>query len=108
MDRCVFASYDWWASTLWSNGVLTYDNSMKEKFVIKATLIWTIMILTYGILLGWCTQGKICDQGNLVWMILNCFTRIVVEKTPGLIVIVSSCLLSVCLEEVKRDLQKTH
>ncbi|XP_073219440.1 uncharacterized protein [Cicer arietinum] len=54
---------------LWSEGALTYDISMKQNFVMRATLMWTINDFpAYGMLSGWSTQGKlaclVCMDGN--------------------------------------------
>nr|XP_027186018.1 uncharacterized protein LOC113784049 [Cicer arietinum] len=54
---------------LWSEGDLTYDISMKQNFVMRATLMWTINDFpAYGMLSGWSTQGKLacpaCMDGN--------------------------------------------
>jgi len=44
---------------LWS-GVLTYDISKRQNFIIRANLMWTINDFpTYGMLSGWRTQGKL-------------------------------------------------
>ncbi|GJX21699.1 hypothetical protein Tco_0226144 [Tanacetum coccineum] len=43
---------------LWK-GVRTYDVSKEQKFLMKATLLWTISdFLAYGMLFGWSTSGK--------------------------------------------------
>jgi hypothetical protein len=45
---------------LWSNGILTYDISTKQNFIMKACLMWTINDFpAYGMLSGWGTQGKL-------------------------------------------------
>lgn len=45
---------------LWSNGILTYNISTKQNFIMKACLIWTINDFpAYGMLSGWGTQGKL-------------------------------------------------
>ena len=45
---------------LWNEGVLTYDISIKQNFMMKATLMWTINDFpTYGMLSGWSTAGKL-------------------------------------------------
>ncbi|XP_012568913.1 uncharacterized protein [Cicer arietinum] len=54
---------------LWSEGALTYDISMKQNFVMRATLMWIINDFpAYGMLSGWSTQGKlacpVCMDGN--------------------------------------------
>jgi len=44
---------------LW-NGVLTYDISRKQNFMMKAALMWTINDFSaYGMLSGWSTSGRI-------------------------------------------------
>uniref|UniRef100_A0A151UEQ9 Uncharacterized protein n=1 Tax=Cajanus cajan TaxID=3821 RepID=A0A151UEQ9_CAJCA len=43
---------------LW-NGVLTYDVSRKQNFIMKAALMWTINDFpAYGMLSGWGTHGR--------------------------------------------------
>lgn len=45
---------------LWSNGILTYDISTKQNFIMKACLMWTVNDFpAYGMLSGWGTQGKL-------------------------------------------------
>ncbi|XP_004516953.1 uncharacterized protein [Cicer arietinum] len=45
---------------LWSEGALTYEISMKQNFVTRATLMWTINDFpTYGVLSGWSTQEEV-------------------------------------------------
>jgi hypothetical protein len=45
---------------LWGDGVWTYDASMKENFLMRACLMWTINDFpAYGMLSGWGTQGKL-------------------------------------------------
>ena len=45
---------------LWKNGVKTYDASLKEEFVLRAALLWTINDFpTYGNLSRWSTKGKL-------------------------------------------------
>ncbi|XP_043721065.1 uncharacterized protein LOC122668585 [Telopea speciosissima] len=45
---------------LWYNGVETYDAYKKEKFVLKACLLWTINDFpTYAVLSGWSTKGAL-------------------------------------------------
>ncbi|KAK2383561.1 hypothetical protein QL285_070997 [Trifolium repens] len=45
---------------LWKDGILTYDISSKENFVMRAYLMWTINDFpAYGMLSGWMTQGKL-------------------------------------------------
>ncbi|XP_039687914.1 uncharacterized protein [Medicago truncatula] len=45
---------------LWSNGILTYDISTKQNFIMKACLMWTINDFpAYGMLSGWGTQGRL-------------------------------------------------
>nr|XP_012567360.1 uncharacterized protein LOC105851255 [Cicer arietinum] len=47
---------------LWSNGILTYDISTKQNFIMKACLMWTINDFpAYGTLSGWGTQGKLAS-----------------------------------------------
>nr|KYP46574.1 hypothetical protein KK1_031804 [Cajanus cajan] len=46
--------------TLWNDGTLTYDVSLRQNFMMKAALIWTINDFpTYGILSGWSTVGRL-------------------------------------------------
>jgi len=46
--------------TLWNEGVQTYDNSRKENFQMKVTLMWTINdFLTYGMVSGSSTHEKL-------------------------------------------------
>ncbi|XP_058758797.1 uncharacterized protein LOC131632049 [Vicia villosa] len=45
---------------LWSDGILTYNISTKQNFIMKACLMWTINDFpAYGMLSGWGTQGKL-------------------------------------------------
>jgi hypothetical protein len=45
---------------LWKDGILTYDISSKENFVMRVYLMWTINDFpAYGMLSGWMTQGKL-------------------------------------------------
>jgi len=45
---------------LWTNGVMTYDVSLRQNFVMKACLLWTINDFpAYGMLSGWMTMGKL-------------------------------------------------
>jgi len=44
---------------LW-NGVLTYDVSRKQNFMMRATLMWTINgFLAYGMFSSWGTHGRL-------------------------------------------------
>jgi hypothetical protein len=44
---------------LWNVGVPTFDVSLKEKFTMRAALMWTINDFpAYGDLSGWSTKGK--------------------------------------------------
>ncbi|WMV29453.1 hypothetical protein MTR67_022838 [Solanum verrucosum] len=45
---------------LWFEGVLTYDISTKQNFIMRASLMWTINDFpAYGMLSGWMTAGKL-------------------------------------------------
>lgn len=45
---------------LWEDGVMTYDVSLKQNFLMKAALMWTINDFpAYGMLSGWMTRGKL-------------------------------------------------
>ncbi|WMV24332.1 hypothetical protein MTR67_017717 [Solanum verrucosum] len=45
---------------LWFEGVLTYDISNKQNFIMRASLMWTINdFLAYGMLSGWMIAGKL-------------------------------------------------
>jgi len=45
---------------LWNEGVLTYDISKKQNFMMKAALMWTINDFpAYGMLSGWSTSGRL-------------------------------------------------
>jgi len=45
---------------LWNEGVLTYDISRKQNFIMKVALMWTINdIPTYGMLSSWSTSGRL-------------------------------------------------
>ncbi|XP_058731844.1 uncharacterized protein LOC131603526 isoform X1 [Vicia villosa] len=45
---------------LWRDGILTYDISMQQNFVMRAHLMWTINDFpAYGMLSGWGTQGRL-------------------------------------------------
>ncbi|CAH9108629.1 unnamed protein product [Cuscuta epithymum] len=46
--------------SLWEIGVVTYDVSLKQNFVMKASLMWIISDFpAYGMLSGWQTAGKL-------------------------------------------------
>ena len=47
---------------LWEKGVMTYDASKKESFMMHAAVLWTIHdFLAYRTLFGWSTKGyKAC------------------------------------------------
>ncbi|XP_027187217.1 uncharacterized protein [Cicer arietinum] len=45
---------------LWNSGVMTYDVSLQQNFIMKACLLWTIIDFpAYGMLSGWMTMGKL-------------------------------------------------
>ncbi|XP_020271111.1 uncharacterized protein LOC109846297 [Asparagus officinalis] len=45
---------------LWASGVRTYDVSLRQNFILRATLIWTINDFpAYANLSGWSTKGKL-------------------------------------------------
>jgi len=45
---------------LWSEGVVAYDVSLKNNFVMRAVLMWTISDFpAYGMLSGWTTHGRL-------------------------------------------------
>ena len=45
---------------LWSEGVRTYDCSLKNNFTMRAVLLWTISDFpAYGMLSGWTTHGRL-------------------------------------------------
>jgi len=45
---------------LWNEGVLTYDISKKQNFMMKTALMWTINDFpTYGMLFYWSTLGRL-------------------------------------------------
>ena len=45
---------------LWRDGVEAYDISMKERFKMRAVLMWTISDFpAYGMLSGWTTHGRL-------------------------------------------------
>ena len=61
---------------LWSDGILTYDASRKQNFVMRASLIWTISNFpAYGMLSGWSTAGKlacpICMERSKAFTLKN-------------------------------------
>ena len=46
--------------SLWNVGVLTYDVSSKQNFMLRAALMWTISDFpAYGMLSGWSTHGRL-------------------------------------------------
>jgi hypothetical protein len=59
---------------LWDVGVQTFDVSLKKKFMLRATLMWTINDLpVYGDLAGWSTKGKkacpcCMDSTHSMWL----------------------------------------
>ena len=45
---------------LWEVGVLTYDVSLKQNFMMRAALMWTVSDFpAYAMLSGWSTAGKL-------------------------------------------------
>ncbi|XP_020249180.1 uncharacterized protein LOC109826563 [Asparagus officinalis] len=45
---------------LWASGVRTYDVSLRQNFILRAALIWTINDFpAYANLSGWSTKGKL-------------------------------------------------
>ena len=61
---------------LWSSGVLTYDISRKQNFVIRAALMWTINDFpAHGMVSGWSTYGKLacpyCVENNKAFTLTN-------------------------------------
>jgi hypothetical protein len=65
---------------LWEGGVMTYDISLKQNFLMKAAVMWTINDFpAYGMLSGWMTMGKlacpICMENS------KAFTLAVSKKT---------------------------
>ncbi|XP_068475068.1 uncharacterized protein [Phaseolus vulgaris] len=53
-EMCVTKPY------MWNEGVMTYDISTRENFVMRACLMWKINDFpTYGMLSGWGTKGKL-------------------------------------------------
>ncbi|XP_029130026.1 uncharacterized protein LOC114916771 [Cajanus cajan] len=46
--------------SLWNDGTLTYDVSLRQNFMMKAALMWTINDFpAYGMLSGWSTAGRL-------------------------------------------------
>jgi hypothetical protein len=91
---------------LWKDGILTYDISSKENFVMRAYLMWTINDFpAYGMLSGWTTQGKLacpyCMEDT------KAFTLERGGKIHGLIVIADFYQQTIHLEEVNGALEKT-
>ena len=61
---------------LWNDGVLTYDISLKDNFMMRAALLWTINDFpAYGMLSGWSTAGKlacpICIEDTKAFYLQN-------------------------------------
>ena len=47
-------------SHLWNDGLMTYDVSMRQNFLMKVALLWTVSDFpAYGMLYGWMTSGKL-------------------------------------------------
>ena len=45
---------------LWEVGVLTYDVSLKQNFMMRTALMWTVSDFSaYAMLSGWSTTGKL-------------------------------------------------
>ena len=62
--------------TLWNDGILNYDVSLRQNLVIKAALMWTLNdFTTYGMLSGWMTTGTlgcpICMEQTKAFTIKN-------------------------------------
>jgi len=58
---------------LWNEGVLTYDISKKQNFIMKIALILTINNFpAYGMLFGWSTSGRLacsyCMNNSKFWL----------------------------------------
>ncbi|XP_048632974.1 uncharacterized protein LOC125607181 [Brassica napus] len=59
---------------LWRDGVEAYDISMKERFKMRAVLMWTISDFpAYGMLSGWTTHGRLAcpycqDETGAFWL----------------------------------------
>jgi hypothetical protein len=61
---------------LWSSNVLTYDVSMKQNFLMRAALMWTINHFSpYEMVSGWSTHGKLkcsyCMENNKAFTLTN-------------------------------------
>lgn len=47
-------------TTLWNDGVLTYDVSLRQNIIMKAALMWTIDdFRAYGMMSGWMIAGTL-------------------------------------------------
>ena len=62
--------------TLWNDGIPTFDVSLKQNFLMKVALIWTINDFPdYGMLSGWTNVGKlgcpICMERSKSFTTLN-------------------------------------
>lgn len=61
-------------TSLWNDGIITYDASLRQNFIMKVALMWTINDFpAYGMLSGWSTAGRlacpICmDQSKATWL----------------------------------------
>ena len=62
--------------TLWNDGIPTFDVSLKQNFLMKAALMWTINDFpAYGMLSSWTTAGRlgcpICMERSKAFTTLN-------------------------------------
>ena len=86
-------------------GILTYDVSRKQNFMMRACLMWTINdFLAYGMLFGWGTHGRLacphCMDHSKSFM-LN-YGR----KSCWFAHIVGSYLMTITLGEILKPFEK--
>ena len=91
---------------LWNEGVMTYDISTRENFVMRACLMWTINDFpAYGMLSGWETKGKLACPHYMEDT--KAFTLSHGGKSSWFDYHRDSCLPIIYLGEARVDLRKT-
>jgi len=90
---------------LWTEGILTYDVSLRQNFTMKAALMWTINDFpAYGMLSGWITSGRLTCP---IWKEQRHSLLVIVTRSPILIVIVNSFHLIIHLGRIKRHSRRS-
>ena len=83
--------------SLWDVGVETWDVSLKQNFIMRALLLWTVSDFpAYSLLSGWTTAGK--KLVRIAWMIQMRSNYREVGKLRGLIIIGNFCRIIIPIE----------